>query len=264
MLHVLTRTGLKGTHCLKANRSALRAFTLIELLVVIAIIAILAAMLLPALARAKEKAKRTSCMSNLKQCTLALTMYATENNDRLPPGGSPTGGFWPWDLSTNVVYALLKQGFERNILFCPSFAAQNDDYYWNYPQTHGGDFKVLGYLFALEETERLKPWLGQNRQSRAKPIVVNPRTGQTRPVPVTDAVLVADGTLSHGDNKIDRSKNTYTGIVGANAAIPHSAPHLEKGIPAGGNESFLDGHTEWVRFSDMDVVTATGDPAFWF
>ncbi|OGV46009.1 MAG: hypothetical protein A2017_22250 [Lentisphaerae bacterium GWF2_44_16] len=78
-----------------------KIFTIIELLVVIAIISILAAMLLPALSKAKERVQQINCMSNMKQTGLAIRSYANDWEDYFMPAGSATGSWWQQVLVNN-------------------------------------------------------------------------------------------------------------------------------------------------------------------
>jgi len=94
------------------RRNSRQAFTLIELLVVIAIIAILASLLLPALARAKESAKRITCVNDFKQLGLSVTMYADDNEGLYPQRQGNPSNMWPLQLQAYYV--------ETKILYCPS------------------------------------------------------------------------------------------------------------------------------------------------
>jgi prepilin-type N-terminal cleavage/methylation domain-containing protein len=90
-----------------SNMNRNRAFTLVELLVVIAIIAILAALLLPALSRAKDKARRTSCLSNSRQVNLAIHLYAEDSQDSLPVLPDPN----PYPNGVGAYYKQLVKGY---------------------------------------------------------------------------------------------------------------------------------------------------------
>ena len=147
---ILQKNRVANDGCSPAGRQVkLYSFTLIELLVVIAIIAILAAMLLPALSAARESARCSTCVSNLKQQGLAMVMYANDYADYRTPVVPSMGAVRSGNQGFELIY---KGGYltDPNVFYCPSERKITREKYW-YENTPGNNV-VFGYLNAFWDT----------------------------------------------------------------------------------------------------------------
>jgi prepilin-type N-terminal cleavage/methylation domain-containing protein/prepilin-type processing-associated H-X9-DG protein len=246
-------------------------FTLIELLVVIAVIAVLLSILLPALAKVREQARRRTCAAHVRQQFLALYLYGSENMGRLPltvfSGQARIGR-----VHHVTVNAMLRNGVTRESFYCPSNALHQKYKNHLWTATSGGQwngtefemFSPIGGLvsssYGLLVTHRhaippIEP-TPYARDSGRKTWVesLHDRHAATRELVVDLIVGAFDPNRHNGYDFFDtRERNAretedsplIREYVGTN--------HVRGGNPTGGNIGFLDGHLEWRRFNpDID------------
>jgi len=227
------------TSRLRGRRTGAKsAFTLIELLVVIAIIAILAAILFPVFAQAREKARQTTCLSNTKQITLAMTMYAQDADETFPPGRYFFGGdAWAWDhyiesyaqSAGSTAYGIGNQPY----LTCPSDTITRNLYLGKEPakrsyattqnNTPGADMAWYA------ETYTGSFYLSEGRALAEFKAPAN-------------TILMAEAPL-----KVNRiGHNTGHRVASPNAQAVDN-PSLKPSHNGGWNYGFADGHSKWFR-----------------
>jgi prepilin-type N-terminal cleavage/methylation domain-containing protein len=271
----------------RSTKQRLAGFTLIELLLVIAIIAILAAMLLPVLAKAKERALKISCASNLHQVEVALQVYASSCNDKIPYLSNNSGGAsWAWDMPWPAANLMLSAvGGSPKIFYCPSTAPRFTDWQnfqepgngnslWNFDP---GVLRITGYVFAFGGPLSLLQVTNQNTTLNLEhvytgfigfPSRLNPGPNLVSP---SDRVITADVIISTG-NAIPGYKNvgnTYDNVTGGfqqnGKAYPHLSAHLNNHrIPEGSNIGYKDGHVNWQNFNLATPRTGSNTPYFWW
>ncbi len=226
-----------------------RAFTLIELLVVIAIIAILAAMLLPALVSAKEKARRVADISNIRQAVMSIHMYGNDFNQRVPTGRDNNGEWHSIRISSVSYTNLISYTGNFKIMDCPNFTFGTQPRYdgrWGY---------LVGYNYLgdanMASWSKTSPFYWESPQR----ITDSPTNAIVADANHWGDVLTMAPHCKTGPYQVSSANGPSTFTRVASASVRVGA--------VGGNVGLLDGSAQWRGLRQMKTNYASSYTLYW-